>query len=160
MNDTDALFRLGDAAQDAGDYHAARSAFEQGAALGDMTCLERLAFLHDTGLGAAPDKAFAMRAYQRVWRRTRSTAAANNIAILYREQGRAAAAFRWFARAAEHGDGDAMVEVAKRRLKGHGVRRSTDQARRILMRALASRNITEAGREEAAALLAAAPPGT
>jgi len=80
MINTEALFRIGDAAEEAGDYERALQSFEKGAALGDVSCLTRLAYLFDVGIGVAIDKAFAMRCYQRAWRRGRCYIAANNIA--------------------------------------------------------------------------------
>jgi TPR repeat protein len=154
MISTEALFRIGDAAQDAGDHHRARRAFEQGAALGDIWCLLRLAYMFDIGLGVEADKAFAMRCYQRAWRRGHSEVAANSIALLYREAGDRRAMFRWFLRAAERGDDGAQVDVAKCYLDGIGVRKSVPEGMKRLAAAVAGANICEAEREEAAALLA------
>jgi TPR repeat protein len=154
MINTEALFRIGDAAEDAGDYERARQAFEKGAALGDVSCLNRLAYLFDVGIGVEVDKAFAMRCYQRAWRRGRCYVAANNIAVLYRESGNLKAMFQWFERAAEQGDEDALVELAKCYLDGLGVRRSIDQALRRLAAAASKPNLFEASREEVGALLA------
>jgi TPR repeat protein len=153
MVEAEALFRLGDAAEEAKDYVRARQLFEQGAALGHEGCLTRLALMFDVGIGVEIDKPFAMRCYRRAWRRWRSETAANNIAVLYREAGNRIASFQWFKRAAEHGDGDALVELAKCYLGGLGVRRSAKEAVTRLSAALISSNICEAGREEAAALL-------
>jgi TPR repeat protein len=118
MISTDVLFRIGDAAEAAGDHAAARQAFERGAALGDVICLERLALTFDVGIGVEVDKALAMRCYQRAWRRARSRVAANNIAILYREVGDHRAMFAWFKCAADQGDADALVDLAFCRLNG------------------------------------------
>ena len=40
-------------------------------------------------------------------------AAANNIGTIYRDEGRLRLAIRWFAKAADLGDGDALLEMAK-----------------------------------------------
>jgi len=158
MINTEALFRIGDAAEEAGDYERALQSFEKGAALGDVSCLTRLAYLFDVGIGVAIDKAFAMRCYQRAWRRGRCYIAANNIAVLYRESGKLRAMFRWFERAAKQGDDDALLELAKCYLGGVGVRRSIDQALRRLSAAASRPNLFEATREEVAALLAELRP--
>jgi TPR repeat protein len=158
MISTEALFRIGDAAQEAGEHERARRAFEQGAALGDVWCLLRLAYMFDIGLGVAVDKPFAMRCYQRAWRRGHSEVAANNIAILYREAGKRREMFRWFLRAAELGDDGAQVDLAKCYLAGIGVRKSVPEALRRLAAAVSGANICEAEREEAAALLAQLRP--
>jgi TPR repeat protein len=81
MVNTEALFSIGDAAEEAGNYTLARQSFERGAALGDADCQSRLANMFDVGSGVAIDKAVAMRLYQQAWRRG-STVAGMNIAIL------------------------------------------------------------------------------
>src|SRR5687767_9359675 len=122
MIHTHALAEIGDAAEAAGNFAFARQVFERGAELGDLTCLTRLAYMLDVGLGVPCDKRQAMRLYQRAWRQHRCSIAANNIAILYRERANRRAMFQWFRRGATTGDGDAMVEVAKCCLNGVGVR--------------------------------------
>lgn len=158
MISTEALFRIGDAAQQAGDHAHARRSFEQGAALGDVCCLLRLAYMFDIGLGVEADRAFAMRCYLRAWRRGHSEIAANNMAVLYREAGDRRAMFRWFKRAAEHGDDGAQLDVAKCYLDGVGVRKSVPEGMRRLAAAASGANICEAEREEALALLATFRP--
>ena len=79
--------------------------------------------------------------------------AANNIAILYREQGNLRAMVRWYKRAIERGDEDARVALAKSYLNGDGVRKSVSAAALQLRLALKAHFISEAGREEAARLL-------
>jgi len=59
MVNTEALFRIGDAAEEAGSYTLARQSFERGAALGDAECLSRLAHMFDIGSGGATDKDMA-----------------------------------------------------------------------------------------------------
>jgi uncharacterized protein len=153
MISTDALFRIGDAAEESGDYDLARASFEKGASFGDEVCLTRLARMFDLGLGCEADRAAAMRCYQKAWRRG-SEIAANNIAILYREAGNPRAKFRWFKRAVDRGDEDANVELAKCYLHGIGVRRSLYLGVRCLAAASSGADVFEATREEAAALLA------
>lgn len=81
MDDLDVLYLIGDAAEDRGDFAAARRAFETGAALGHESSVARLALMFDLGLGVAGDKRRAMRLYLRAWRMG-SDIAGNNIAIL------------------------------------------------------------------------------
>lgn len=154
MIDTDVLFRIADAAEEDGKFDLARRSFEQGAALGDIGCLTRLAYMHDVGLGTPVDKAMAMRLYQRAWRRGRDAVAANNIAILYRERGKHRAMFAWFRRAAGTGDGSAQLDLAKCCIDGIGVRRDVVAGVRHLKAAVRSDYISEAEREEAVALMA------
>ena len=158
MVDTDALFRIADAAEEEGRLDFARQSFERGAALGSIDCLTRLAYLYDVGLGVDVDKTYAMRLYQRAWRRGRSIVAATNIAILYRERGNPRAMFRWFQRAVEQGDGSASLDMAKCYLDGLGTSRDPLAARRCLAAAIRSSYITEAEREEAVALMSGLVP--
>jgi TPR repeat protein len=79
--------------------------------------------------------------------------APNNIATIYRDSGNERRAMFWFRRAIASGDGDALVEVGRRLYKGIGVRCNVDQAVRHLRKAIASKNITQAGREEARELI-------
>ena len=112
MVNTEALFRIGDAAQDEGNFALARQSFERGAALGDAECLCRLAYMFDIGRGVDTDKAAAMRFYQRAWRRG-STTAGMNIAILYRERRNSPAMFRWWKRVADTGRRERSVRDGK-----------------------------------------------
>src|SRR5688572_12303105 len=122
MVNTDALFRIADAAEEAGNYDLARQSLERGAFLGDTMCLRRLAYLFDTGIGVEVDKATAMRLYQKAWRKDRNPVAGGNIAILYREQRNWRQSFRWWQRVAELGDGSGQLEMAKCYLRGRGVK--------------------------------------
>ena len=153
MAETLLLFLTGDAAEDAGDYLSAKQAFERGAALGDDICWLRLGYLHDVGHGVETNKLEAMRCYRRAWRE-RNTAAAKNIAILYRERGDRRSMFRWLQRAAKAGDGSAYLDLAKCYRDGVGVRKSREAAVRCLAAALSSEFISEEEREEAAAIMA------
>jgi TPR repeat protein len=138
----------------AGDVVNARRLFEQAAADGDVGSTLNLGYFHDEGVGGVADKALAMRLYKSAYRRG-DAAAASNIAILYREQGRRRLSFQWFARAAKLRDGDAELEVAKLLAAGTGVRKSRRLALLAARRARNSEYITPAGREEAVSLLAA-----
>jgi TPR repeat protein len=113
--------------------------------------------MFDLGIGGPVDKIEAMRCYRQAWRQ-RSTVAANNIAILYRERGNRRAMFQWFMRGALEDDGDAMVDVAGCYLKGTGVRRNAELALRWLAKAEHNTNITEGSQDEAAAMLTALRP--
>lgn len=153
MIDTDLLFLIADAAEEEGKFDFARLSFEQGAALGDIGCLTRLAHMHDVGIGIPIDKAMAMRLYRRAWRRARSSLAANNIAILYRERGQNRAMFAWFRRAADAGDGSAQLDMAKCYIGGVGVRKDAALGLRHLKAAVTSDYISEDERDEAMALM-------
>jgi uncharacterized protein len=147
MLDTSALFQLGDTAQEAGNLAHARAIFERGAALGDVNCLTRLAYLFDTGTGVQVDKTTAMRLYQRAWRKERDVTAGTNIAILYRERGEWQSTFRWWKRVATTGDGSVQLEMAKCYLRGRGVKRDLQAALRCLAAAEGSAYISEYERD-------------
>jgi len=158
MVTTDALFRIGDAAEEAGDFDLALRSFERGSSFGSAECLTRLAYLYDEGLGVEVDKPLAMKLYRRAWRRHGSTGAANNIAILYRELGRYRDMFGWFQRAARGGDDGAQLDLAKCYLEGVGVRKNVQLALRCLAIADGGVHISEEERDEARALLAVLGP--
>lgn len=150
MADLDVLYLIGDAAEDRGDFPAARRAFERGAALGHEWSVSRLAMMFDLGLGVDVDKRRAMRLYLRTWRMG-SDVAGNNLAILYREKGNARGERRWFERAAERGDDGARIDLAKLYLKA--VPPAPETALRLLAEAKAG-VLSEAEAEEADALIA------
>ncbi|AYV46321.1 hypothetical protein CFHF_15585 [Caulobacter flavus] len=153
MIETEALLHIAFEAEEAGDYARAREGYARCADLGDVTGLTNLAYMHDTGLGAPPDKDEAMRLYRRAWRRATCTVSANNIAILYRERGDHRAMVRWFARGAAAGDDSACLQLAKCYLEGVGVRRSVEAAVRCLARVLASDTVYEDDIDQAEALM-------
>jgi hypothetical protein len=113
--------------------------------------------MYDVGEGVPEDKAMAMKLYRRAWR-LGSHAAASNIAILYREQGKTRTMFRWFERVALAGDGSAQLDMAKCYLSGTGVRKDKQAALQCLAIANTSLYITEYEREEAQALLKTLQP--
>ena len=149
---TDALLRLAWAAGERGDLESARRYYEQGAVLGDPQCLQALGYMYDVGEGVTEDKAQAMNLYRKAWR-LGSHAAATNIAILYREQGKPRLMFRWFERVAKAGDGSAHLDMARCYLNGVGVRKNLQAALRCLAVANSSFYISEFEREGAQALL-------
>lgn len=157
MAEMELLWRFADAADTAGDFVRAHLLYERGAALGDALCLLGLGYMLDIGRGVEQDKLGAMRCYKAAWR-AREVAAANNIAILYRERGDRRAMFRWFSKAAEQGDDGACLELAKCYRAGVGVRRSLPDAVRCLAKVVAGSNVSEAERVEAQEMLAAFRP--
>jgi TPR repeat protein len=145
-----------ESAHAAWDARALRNAFRlftECAEAGAIGCMLNLGYFYDEGLGVKKDKTRAMHWYKRAYRQGDS-AAASNIAILYREAGRPRLCYQWFCRSADLGDGDAEVEVAKLLAAGQGVRRSMALALAALERARRSKHITPSGREEAVALVA------
>lgn len=153
MQAPDFHFMRGDAAENAGDYAAARSAFEQGAARGDTMCLSRLAYMYDTGLSVRTDKSRAMRLYLQAWRLAPNEAVANNIAILHREAGNHRQMFQWFRRAVKLGDHDCYLDLAECYRDGLGVPKSLPLAVHCLVKVLRAEFVFDHTAEEARAML-------
>ncbi|MBS0297453.1 MAG: sel1 repeat family protein [Proteobacteria bacterium] len=82
-----------EAAEARGDFDAALALWRRAGSFVNV------GYAYDTGLGRPVDKAKAMAWYRRGYRRG-CAPCANNIAILYREQGRPELADRWFRREA------------------------------------------------------------
>lgn len=119
---------------------------------GDEDAFHMLGYLYDVGEGTRRNRKNAMHWYLRSYRTGRSVSAAN-IATIYRDLGDARAEFGWYERAAALGDGDALLEVAIRRLSGKGVRRNLNVAVRELRAALRAKNTSEWARDVARQLL-------
>jgi hypothetical protein len=81
--------------------------------------------------------------------RAGDSCAAQNIAITYRENGDLQTAFKWFRRAAEAGDGDALIELGIHYYWGKGVRRNPRAAVRCFRNATKAKNISGVGRDDA-----------
>ncbi|MGC4118584.1 MAG: tetratricopeptide repeat protein [Myxococcales bacterium] len=126
--------------------------FRRAAEQGNSGAQLDLGYCLDTGTGTRRNPEAARRWYLRAYRQGDS-AAASNLATMYRDAKDVAKAFAWFERAAAMGDGDALLEVGKQLLEGRGIRRDESRALKCFWRAVRSRSITEAGREEALALL-------
>ena len=71
------------------------------------------------------------------------------VAATYRILGKYRLAARWWKKVAEQGDGNALTEWGYCLQHGVGVRRDTKAAERAYRAAIASKDITEYGREEA-----------
>lgn len=135
-----------------GQHSRAYKLFRQCAEIGDAGCMLNLGYFFDEGIDVIQDEDKAMYWYKKAYR-CGYLAAASNIAILYREQGNRRLMFQWFKRSVALGDGDSEVELANLYMTGTGVRKSLSKATDLLRRATVSPFITEAGSEEATALL-------
>jgi TPR repeat protein len=101
-----------------------------------------------TGRGVRRDDTEALRWYKRALRQG-SDIAPNNIATVYRDKGNNRRAMHWYRRAVAGGDGNALVEIGWRYYKGVGVKCDPREAVQCFRKAIASKNITQAGREDA-----------
>ena len=133
---------------DRGDLKAAFRSIREWALAGDDTAIQNLGLMYDRGEGTRRSRSKAMYWYRRSYLRGSATSA-SNIATVYRDEGKARLAFAWYKRAAALGDGDAEVEIAKRYLAGDGAAKHRGLAIAALRRALSTRYITPAAREEA-----------
>jgi TPR repeat protein len=107
-----------------------------------------LGYAYDIGLGTRRNKRQAVRWYTVDYRNGHSGGAAN-LATVYRDLGDLRRAFAWWMRAAALGDGDAMSDAGYCYQYGIGVRKNITSARQLYRRAIAARDISMLGREEA-----------
>jgi TPR repeat protein len=115
---------------------------------GDENAAGSLGHAYDIGQGTKRNVAQAIHWYRRAARSGDSTAT-SNLATVYRDAGRARLAFQWWKRAADMGDGDAAVDVGYCYQYGLGTRKSRANAKGLFRRAIASKDITQYGREAA-----------
>jgi TPR repeat protein len=116
---------------------AAVALLHQAATSGDAAAASSLGYAYDTGLGAKPSVKKAIRWYRQAVRGGSSTAA-TNLATIHRDAGNSRLAFQWWKRS---------EEICYQ--YGIGARKNAANAKRMFRRAIASRNISQYGREEA-----------
>ena len=148
-SETDDLFSRADKLEDSGDLRAAFRLFLAGAKAGDMSCQLNVGNYYDDGKGIRRNRAAGLYWYRRAYRRG-DAAAANNIGILWRNEGKSKRALSWFRRAVKMGDDEANLEIAKYYL---GNKNNPRKAIPHLERVCRSNRVTKAGAEEAARLL-------
>jgi TPR repeat protein len=136
---------------DAGKPRAARRLFERGAKAGDPNAQFMFGYFLDVGLGGRTDKVAAMRWYRRAYKQ-RVTGAANNIAILYREQGRGRLSERWFKHAIAGGSFESTLALGKLH---RDVLDEPGKARECFRRMARWRDALPGERDEARALMRA-----
>lgn len=122
--------------------------FHEAASHGDANAMGSLAYAYDVGLGTQRDVDQAIRWYRRATD-LGNAGAASNLATVYRDAGRARLAFQWWKRSEDMGDGNAAVDVGYCYQYGIGTKEDPASAKRMFKRAIASRNISQNGREEA-----------
>jgi len=131
-----------DAAWERGDLRRAFELFSQGAEAGDDSCWLNLGHFFDKGLYVKKDKKRAMYWYSRAYRQG-EVGAANNIAILHRENRDLNKMIWWFRRAIALGDHDAWWDIGKCYETGAGLPKSPRKAALCYRRILASEHVTE-----------------
>jgi TPR repeat protein len=115
---------------------------------GDENAAGPLGYAYDIGQGTKRNVAQAIRWYRRAARSGDSTAM-SNLATVYRDAGKVGLALQWWKRAADMRDDDAAVDVGYCYQYGIGTRKNTANAKRLFRRAIASKDISQYGREEA-----------
>lgn len=112
-----------------------------------------LAGLYDSGIGTKPNWKLALHWYRRALRDVPQVAA-YNIATVYRDRRKFHLMLAWWLRAAKAGDGEAAADVGYCYQYGIGARKDRTAARHFYGKAIASRDISELGREAALYYLA------
>jgi uncharacterized protein len=123
-----------------------------GAKAGNLSCQLNVGNLYDDGNGTKRNRVAALYWYKRAYRRG-DLCAANNIGIMWRNEGKTKRALSWFRTAVRLGDEDANLEIAKYYLD---VEFNPARAISYLEQVRDSKSVCEASAEEAVALLKAA----
>ena len=146
---TDDLFIRADKQADKGNFKSAFRLFLAAAKAGDSACQTNLGNFHDEGTGVRRNRPAAMYWYKRAYRRGASCAA-HNIGVMWRNEKKYNRALKWFKKAVKLGDDQANLEIAKHYLE---VEHNPQRAIPYLKKVCESNCVTEAGLEEANALL-------
>ena len=143
----DELFIRADKLVDSGESRAAFRLFLAGAKAGDRVCQLNVGNCYDDAKGVRRNREAALYWYKRAYRRG-DAAAACNLGILWRNEGKHARPLAWLKRAVKMGDDEANLEIANHYLKNEYLPR---RAITYLRKAVASSRVSEAGAEEAVA---------
>jgi len=122
--------------------------FREAARCGDSTAAGSLGYAYDIGLGIRRNRNQAIRWYRQA-AKSGNSGAASNLATVFRDAGSAQLAFQWWKRSADMRDGDAAVDVGYCYQYGIGTRKNPAKAKLRFRRAIASKHVTQAGREAA-----------
>lgn len=124
--------------------------FAQSVVAGYSGAEQNLGYCYDEGIGVRKNFLKALYWYKTAWRHG-SVSVASNLAMAYAARGNRRQAVYWWRKAVEQGDGDAALDLAKLyRASGHHA--AASKAETLIQRAIESKYITPAGREEALAL--------
>lgn len=145
----DELFTRADKLEDTGNLKAAFRLFLAGAKAGDIGCQLNVGNYYDGAKGIRRNRDAALYWYMRAYQRG-NAAAANNIGIMWRNEGKPRRALSWFKRAAKMGDDEANLEIAKHYIENEN---RPHRALPYLRKVVNSNWVTEAGTEEATILL-------
>ena len=122
--------------------------FRRAAEHGSAPAQNNLGILLGNGSGVEKNVDEALSWLRKAFRAGNSCAA-QNIAITFRENGDLKTAFKWFRRAAEAGDGDALIQLGIHYYWGKGVRRNPRAAVRCFRTATKVKDISGWGKDDA-----------
>jgi tetratricopeptide (TPR) repeat protein len=112
QSELDDLFRRADAAYEKGEMKSAFRSFLAAAKRGDAGCQINLGNLYADGKSVKPNHKAAMYWYLKAYRQG-ATAAAHNIGMMLRDEGKFDRAIAWLRREGKGVDGDASLDIAK-----------------------------------------------
>ena len=145
----EALWFRAEKREEQGELRAAFRLMLAAAKLGNGSAQINVGNYYDDGRGVRRNRAAALYWFKRAYRRGDSCAA-HNIGVVWRNERRFQRAVYWFSRAVELGDPESNLDIAK-----HFLHNENDAAKaiRYLKRVRPKGWVSEAGLEEAAALL-------
>jgi uncharacterized protein len=106
------LFKRADEQYEKGNFKSAFRLCLIPAKRGNLRSQLALGYFYKNGIGVKPNRDLALYWTRRAYRQG-SAAAAHNIALIFRDEGRLDRALAWFERAVKLHDGDASLEIAK-----------------------------------------------
>jgi uncharacterized protein len=145
----DAAFEKASVAWDKGDTKLAFELFLFAAERGDTSGKHSVGYFYDLGIHVRKDSTKALFWYRLAYK-DGSSAAATNIATVYRDLKEYGKMIWWIRRAVAMGDGDALLDLALCYLRGKGVKPNREKAIQLLRRVLMSDHVTRHSEEIAA----------
>jgi TPR repeat protein len=146
---TEELFIRAAKQEEKGKFRSAFLLYLAAAKSGDTSCQVNVGNFYDDGTGVRRNRKAALYWYKRAYRRG-DACAANNIGVMWRNEKKLKRAVQWFKKSVRLGNEEANLEIAKYYL-GH--EHNQVKAIRHLEKVLRSNTVSEAGMEEAMALL-------
>lgn len=145
----DEIFDEAYALYEKGMLEEAFNLFLRGAESGNTSCMIWVGVLYGDGVRKDTQNKEEISWYQRAWNKG-ELSAANNLAIVYKNQKHYTEAEHWFTKAIQAGDGDANLELAKMLIT---IGREAKEICGYLTATIESNYATEASIEEAQTLL-------
>src|SRR4051812_35344883 len=114
--DTNEIWTRACREEDRGRFASAFRLYLRAAKAGEVGCQTTVGVYYSDGRGIRRSRLRAMYWYRRAYRRN-DYCAANNIGVMYRDEGKVPRALYWFRRAVALGLDDANLEIGKLYLK-------------------------------------------